>query len=109
MFHIELLLSGGGHIRFDVKDHIFKNRLGCFFSLTNAVRNAHSCKCIAYYRKAWFDQAISDFDDAIARDVDCAEFYWWRGQAWEGKGEGEKAREDFQKAVALGYEEDEES
>ena len=53
--------------------------------------------------------AISDFDDAIARDVDCAEFYWWRGQAWEGKGEGEKAREDFQKAVALGYEEDEES
>ena len=62
---------------------------------------------MAYYRKGWFDQAIRDYNQAIARDGNRGEFYWWRGEAWESKGEYEKARGDLENAQRLGYCEEE--
>ncbi len=95
-----------------LENHLFDSAIVEFTQAAETARGVadpYFSRGVAYYHKAWFDQAIGDLDEAIARDADCAEFYWWRGQAWEGKGLREKARQDFEKAKALGYEEDKES
>ena len=75
---------------------------------SDEIAEPYFSRAMSYYRKGWPDQAIRDFNQAIARDGNRGEFYWWRGETWESKGEYEKARGDFENAQRLGYcEEDE--
>lgn len=62
----------------------------------------------AYSAKGWHDQALRDFNQAIARDSSRGDFFWLRGEVWESMGDYEKAQVDFENAQKLGYCEDEE-
>ena len=51
--------------------------------------------------KGEFDQAIADFDQAIALQPDLADAYYNRGNAYAHKGEYDRAIEDFRKVVEV--------
>jgi tetratricopeptide (TPR) repeat protein len=48
-----------------------------------------------------FDRAIADYTQAIRLDKDFTGAYAGRGLAWEGKGEIEKAKADYNKALTV--------
>src|SRR5512145_1863487 len=47
------------------------------------------------------EEAVSDYDAAIAAAPSYAAAYVWRGQALDAEGEDRRAIEDFDRAVAL--------
>ena len=69
-----------------------------------AERGAASCPLetgrIALEKRSW-DEAVSALTDAIRAKPDCGEAYLLRGQAYDAKGQAEKALADLSEAVRL--------
>ena len=51
-----------------------------------------------------YAKAIEDFTEAIPYSPDFGGHYYYRGRAFQGLGDEQKARRDFEKAEELGYE-----
>lgn len=69
-------------------------------------------KCGEYYRVHWVtyaaDEAIGDHLAAAAEATrlidhrpDDKDYWWWRGKAWEGAGQLEKAAADYQQSLTV--------
>ena len=65
---------------------------------------------MAYYDRARallskreYDKAISDFTEAIRLEPTDGKSYYFRGYAYEEKGQNAKAEEDLAEAKKLGY------
>lgn len=63
---------------------------------------AHYNRADALYRLRRYDEAIADYDAAIAKDPDFADAYYNRGYAYQAGGDRKRAIADFRKARALG-------
>ncbi|MGE3146781.1 MAG: tetratricopeptide repeat protein [Pseudorhodoplanes sp.] len=54
---------------------------------------------IAYAQRGEFDNAIADFDEALARKPKTAEILFNRGKAWHGKRDFWRAVNDYDRAI----------
>jgi tetratricopeptide (TPR) repeat protein len=59
----------------------------------------------AYFNIRSYDNAIADFTEVIRIDSSFAYAYYWRGTAYQSKGDRARANADFARARELGYEE----
>ena len=62
---------------------------------------AYNSRGLAYCDKGNLDQAIADYDQAIALDPQFALAYYNRGLAYYGKGDLDRAIADYDEAIAL--------
>ena len=58
-------------------------------------------RAIELRQQGEFDRAIADYTQAIRFDSDFTGAYAGRGLAWEGKGDIEKAKTDYRKALTV--------
>ena len=63
--------------------------------------NTHSNRGVAHYHNGMYDQAILDFDAALALDPGDAEVYYNRGLAYRNKGDYDQAVRDYGEAIRL--------
>ena len=66
--------------------------------------DAYSIRGSAYQRNGQFDQAISDFSQAIEINPNDAMLYYNRGNAYSEKGLHNQAISDYEKAIELNQE-----
>jgi tetratricopeptide (TPR) repeat protein len=62
---------------------------------------AYLSRGTSFARRGEFDQAIADFDEALARKPKTAEIFFNRAKAWQGKRDFWRAVNDFDRAIMI--------